>query len=81
MKAEELLKVLGGGMNIRQIVFDWLTQNNYGGLSNPEMECGCALKDFMPCGYPSDDCVAGHVKEASPEGEYDYLVYPGKGPS
>ncbi len=38
----------------------WLEDNGYDGLYNSEGECGCDLKDLMPCGGVCDDCEAGY---------------------
>lgn len=37
-------------MDIKQIAMDWLAENGYEGLAHAELECGCDLDDFMPCG-------------------------------
>lgn len=44
-----------------EIIKDWLWVNGYDGLCSPEQDCGCFLKDLMPCGCPhEEDCVAGY---------------------
>jgi hypothetical protein len=37
-------------LNIGDIVKKWLKDNNFDGLANPEVECGCEVDDLMPCG-------------------------------
>ena len=66
-------------MELSEIVKIWLQENGYDGLCNPDIECGCAIEDLMPCGEPGIRCEAGHRKKASPGSGVDYLIYPGKG--
>ena len=66
-------------MEIHDIVKTWLQENGYNGLCDPEIECGCAIDDFMPCGEPGHRCEAGHTEEAPPGSGVDYFIYPGKG--
>ena len=66
-------------MNILEIVKDWLEQNGYDGLCDPEMPCGCMLNDLMPCGTCNVSllfCVAGHRVD----NEGSWLVFQGKAP-
>ena len=58
---------------IQSIVEAYLRAHNHDGLSNPEIDCGCGLDDFMPCGEPHEiDCVPGkRVKNG--EGEWIYV--------
>lgn len=42
------------------IAKEWLTENGYDGLCNPELPCGCSIDDLMPCGEPDLHCVAAY---------------------
>jgi len=65
-------------MKLEEIIKAWLKENGYDGLCNTDIECGCAVEDFMPCGEPSIYCEAGH-QEPAPEGSgVDYFIYTGK---
>lgn len=46
-------------MKTQEILKAWLKENNYDGLVNPDLECGCTLNDFIPCSEPGEDCEAG----------------------
>ena len=46
------------GFDIREIVKEWLDGNGYEGLVG--FDCGCELKDLMPCGEYCGDCVPGY---------------------
>lgn len=46
-------------IDVRGIVFDWLTEHGYDGLANPDAECGCLLSDLAPCGGMLDECRPG----------------------
>ena len=37
-------------MNAGDIIIMWLSDNGYDGLCNPDLECGCGIDDFIPCG-------------------------------
>jgi len=45
---------------VKEIVSDWLKKNGYDGLYNDE-ECGCPLKNFMPCCGAVENCVAAYM--------------------
>jgi len=48
-------------MDLREIVEDWLKENNYDGLVGDE--CGCGIGDLFPCEYPSlTECKPGYKK-------------------
>ena len=51
---------------IHDMLRDWLTQHGYTGLCNPDLECGCILRNLAPCGTPgARDCVAGYARGAA----------------
>lgn len=37
-------------MTIEDIIKQYLKDNGFDGLCNPDLECGCGLDDLMPCG-------------------------------
>ena len=60
-------------MTIKEIITEWLKQNKYDGLYNPD-DCGCEISDLMPCDIPHVDCSPGY-KVVCPEGhEYDFII-------
>ena len=50
-------------MILREVIFEKLKHNQYEGLVNLEINCGCTLDDFMTCEGPLDNCQAGYVKK------------------
>lgn len=63
------------GTSVKQIIAEWLDQNGYDGLCNPEAECGCSKSDLFPCGcYQAGECVCAY-KGKSPDGEFDEWFY------
>ena len=49
-------------MELHEMVKEWLKEKGYDGLCNTDIECGCELDDFMPCGEPRMECQAGTKK-------------------
>ena len=51
-------------MNCKDIIAKWLADNEYDGLYNADSECGCNLKDFMPCDGDDGiiDCQPGYLQ-------------------
>ena len=52
-------------MTVKEIVKQYLEQNGYTGLYNGDIECGCGLDDFAPCGDMSEHCKAGYLNECT----------------
>ena len=66
-------------MDVRSIVEVYLRENGYDGLYD-DYECACVLGDLFPCCREGvQNCMPGH-KVLTPDGEYDWLIYPGKRP-
>ena len=61
-------------MNVIEIIKEYLTNNGYEGLCNPDIECGCGMRGLMPCGEYSGDCEPAmfHTKEDCPLEECMY---------
>jgi len=64
-------------MNLKSIIEEWLTDNGYDGLCNPDEECGCSFDDFMPCSEPSMECQAGNKRKTPDGSSVDYFLYIG----
>lgn len=45
---------------VKNIVIEYLQKNGFDGLTNVDLECGCHLEDFAPCGQVCEDCEAGY---------------------
>ena len=48
-------------MKVIDIVREWLAEEGYTGLCNPDAECGCTLNDFVPCGDICSDGIGGYT--------------------
>jgi hypothetical protein len=49
-------------MKIIEIVREHLRREGFDGLCYPDIDCGCVLDDFAPCGEPSlEYCRAGYA--------------------
>ena len=48
-------------MSVKDMVEEYLKKNNYDGLWNTD--CGCFIKDLMPCNSYSGDCKPGHERK------------------
>jgi hypothetical protein len=53
-------------VKVEDILKKYLSENGYDGFYNSDMECGCTLEDFMPCGQIDSECSASYLHE-SPE--------------
>lgn len=61
----------------REMVKAWLKSNCFDGLYI-DGECGCNLKDLMPCDCEGvGSCEAGYIT-IDPSGEWDFLIGPDK---
>ena len=65
-------------MIVKDIIRDWLVTHKCDGLCNMDVECGCKLDDFMPCGELDIDCEAARVGEPPEDAEDDwgFWMYP-----
>lgn len=54
---------------VRDIVIDYLKENGYDGLYNPDVECGCFINDLVPCCERFDECMPGMKQKMMFEGE------------
>lgn len=53
---------------VRMALAEWLKENGFDGLCNPNIPCGCLIDDLAPCDEMGGgmDCFAGHRVELSP---------------
>jgi len=58
LRGEQLFQKGNKTMTIKEIVTGYLEKNNFDGLCYDD--CGCELKDLMPCDQPSELCTAGY---------------------
>lgn len=80
-------------MDVKEMVLKHLQSKRFDGLCNSEGECGCTIKDFMPCGGDAvTECEAAYAwspeafKKANEVNEYclywdddcDYIMSPDK---
>ena len=65
-------------MDLKDIIRDWLVTHKCDGLCNSDVECGCNLEDFMPCGELDMGCEA--ARQGKPpdgmESDFDFWMYP-----
>jgi len=58
-------------MTVCELLTEALKANDFDGLYNSDMECGCKLDDLCPCGNPdADNCVGGY-KRIAEDGEWE----------
>lgn len=67
-------------MTCKEIILDYLKTNNYDGLCNPDIDCGCGIDDFyteklIDCFI--SDCQPAYKRECKDchidnEDKYDY---------
>lgn len=55
-KDENMSKEIKKKTNIRTILIEYLRKNNYDGLCNIDLECGCTIDDLIPCDYNLSEC-------------------------
>jgi hypothetical protein len=56
-------------ITVRDIVIEYLQKNNYEGIYNEEIECGCFIDDLVPCGGSCCECSPGVKMKMTYEGE------------
>ena len=47
-------------IQFRDMIKEWLDDNEYDGLYCPDGECACLADNLMPCGETIGSCVAGY---------------------
>jgi len=45
-------------MTVREMIKQWLKNNNYDGLYNPHRDCWCLIDDLFWCGDNPTDCCS-----------------------
>lgn len=56
------------------IVADHLRANGFGGLVQPDEECGCELDDLQPCGESFASCLPGYKHLTPDNDEHDWII-------
>lgn len=66
-------------MTLIDIIQQHLKDNDFDGLYNSNLQCGCERDDLMPCGEPSAVCTPGYKRLCDPTAEdcADHGVGPG----
>ena len=64
-------------MILRDVVEKHIIKNQYEGLVNLEINCGCELQDLMSCEGPLDNCQPGYITK---KGRYSKGYRPGRKP-
>ena len=54
-------------VTVKTIVKTYLDENGFDGLYNDD--CGCSLRDLMPCDYDVSTCKPGHAR-LLPDGDF-----------
>lgn len=64
------------GTNVRKIVAEWLLDNEYDGLVNTKMECGCTIEKLGSCVRIDGDCrCAYRVNHLDDPGTYTLALH------
>lgn len=56
--------------NVTDIINDYLKLNDFDGLVNTTLECGCGTDDLAPCAQICTDCEPA-IEVVPPTDEYD----------
>jgi hypothetical protein len=64
-------------MTIKQIVEERLRKDGFDGLCGGRAcdGCGCILDDLFPCGQDFSECVPGHAKWGTFDGEQTWRIF------
>ena len=58
---------------VNDILKQYLTDNGFDGLTEPDGECACDIKDLAPCDNNCINCIPGY-KIPDKTGEFDYRI-------
>ena len=58
---------------VKNILEQYLIDNGFDGLVEPDRECACDIKDLAPCENNCIYCEPGY-KIPDKTGEFDYLI-------
>jgi len=64
-------------MTVYDIIYEYLVENLYDGLSNGDHGCACERDELFPCGREILGCIPGY-KIPCDCGEHDYHISPEK---
>ena len=64
-------------MTVKQIVEERLRKDGFDGLCGGRAcdGCGCILDDLFPCGQDFSECVPGHAKWGTFDGEQTWRIF------
>jgi hypothetical protein len=65
-------------VNIKEIIKEYLEENDYDGLCLSATNCWCFLSDFMSCSQPEMTCEAGNKIPSTYEDTQTYRILPTK---
>ena len=64
-----------GGLDVIEIVAEYLDREGYDGLYSSCGDCACKTDDLAPCGEIHGDCAAGYLQPCPPDcGEHDWHI-------
>ena len=55
-----------------EIIKQYLIDNDYDGLVNKQIGCGCELCNLQPCGFDFSQCKPGY-KYADPDKQFNFI--------
>ena len=58
---------------VQDIVKEYLVNNSYDGLYNPDGECACEISCLRPCDGDFSECIPGY-KQPCTCGEHDWHI-------
>jgi hypothetical protein len=58
-------------MNVKEIVTKYLKANDFDGLVNTDVECGCQLSDIFCCDSYCADCRPAYKVKPDKDSEWD----------
>ena len=59
--------------SVFEIVWQYLEDNDYDGLYNPNDDCACSKDDLEPCSQMSSECTCGYTQPCDC-GDHDYHI-------
>lgn len=65
-------------MTVVDILKQWLKANGYDGLVDDSGECGCDLRNLIPCENSIDRCLPAYRGPGLPDSGYDCCMYSSK---
>lgn len=64
-------------MTVKQIVEERLRKDGFDGLCGTACDgCGCLLDDLFPCGQDFSECIPGHARWGTFDGDQTWRMFP-----